>query len=106
MSNHLKPGDEGAFQDWEKQSQPNWAAQQCLRCWGYGGWNLQLNQYPNQEHERLRHFRAHCANCNGWGWTRAEDHIHNWLPHEQQTIHLHTEKCSICQRIQQIDSSG
>jgi hypothetical protein len=101
---YLQPGDDGAFQDWTKQTKPVWAEQECLRCQGYGGWNMLLNQYPRQEHARLRHFRAHCANCNGRGWTAAEDHIHVWMFHEQQTISLHTEKCSICKRIQQIDS--
>lgn len=105
MSDYLKPGDGGSFQDWTKQAQPRWADQECLRCQGYGGWNVQLYQYLGREHAVLAHLRKYCANCGGWGWTRAEDHVHVWLFHDQQTSTLYTERCIICHRVQQIDTT-
>lgn len=98
---HLHPD---AFKDHVKKVKPAWAEQECLKCHGYGGWNLKLNQYMVNE-PPLCHFRAHCSNCNGWGYTKREDHIHYWNAGVTIGNCLTRYTCKICGKLDVVDSS-
>lgn len=120
MKTYLEPTDPGAFVDHPRQD-PQRAANilgatiLCPRCQGYGGWNLQTNAYALHGREdtaenrhRFAHFRAHCVQCNGWGYvTKADaDHVHQWVRVEAIGNCLHLERCAVCGREHQVDTSG
>jgi len=86
----------------------------CPKCKGYGGWNLKLNAYPLHQYEdppenrhKFSHFRAGCDHCIGWGYVRPEDadHIHEWKRVGSLGNCLHLDKCKICGKQWQVDSS-
>jgi DnaJ-class molecular chaperone len=83
----------------------------CPVCQGYGGWNLRLNAYGQGVH-----FKSHCSQCNGWGWVLPEDlcvHTFRELSQtecrERHITHWgtcwHVYECTICGRINSVDSS-
>ena len=91
---------------------------QCPKCKGHGGWNLALNCYPlvgknysypdtpEGRHERA-HFRAGCSHCNGWGWVEEKDatHIHDMQHVAELGRCLNRYRCSICGKLEDVDSS-
>ena len=118
MQTYLEPTDPEAFVDHPVQDVA-FAAQygmpvECPQCKGHGGWNLKLNAYPlhgkeDNAHNRhlFSHFRASCSQCNGWGYVRHEDadHIHQWETVERLGNCLHLDRCKVCGREWQVDSS-
>lgn len=99
----------------------------CPLCKGYGGWNLSLNSYPlpqgyddtPENRSKYVHFRAHCNQCNGWGWVRADSadatciHEYKELSVEQSQqkgikhwgMCWHVYECSKCGHTMSQDSS-
>jgi hypothetical protein len=99
----------------------------CPLCKGYGGWVLTINAYPlpegyeNTPENRAKycHFRAHCNQCNGWGWVKRDgvdaDCIHDYQELSQATAQAkgirhygmcwHVYQCSKCGRTMSQDSS-
>jgi hypothetical protein len=124
MSNYLKPGDEGCFQDMEIKPLPKlrWEdmidyTTPCPVCKGYGGWNLKLNAYPNNPTNP--HFRQHCPQCNGWGYVKKGSTDETCVPHEMKEVAgsslnpprpqwncYHYYVCQKCGKIEEVDSSG
>lgn len=103
---YMTPEHPDAFVDLPEMPNPykSGPAQKCLRCHGYGQWNLILNEYSRKEGYN-KHFRSFCSNCSGYGWTRPEDHIHKWK-FDRQISNCYTQyKCSLCSKIQKVDSS-
>lgn len=118
MNKYLEPTDEGAFVDFPLKSKPEYAYQssyvQCPKCFGHGGWNLTLNAYPlrnmadtPENRHNYSHFRAHCGQCNGWGWTSPDNAkcLHEMKHHRNTGRCLNEYKCSKCGKIEEIDSS-
>ena len=62
----------------------------CPLCQGHGGWNLVLDQYKAYEPPNC-HFRAHCNQCNGWGYV-SKGSIHETCIHECRE--LSSEECN------------
>jgi hypothetical protein len=75
----------------------------CPQCFGYGKWNLLLNEYGDGVH-----FQASCNHCNGWGWVNWEDaqHIHQYVEISRPQQFLSVQQCSICGKKIDVDSSG
>ena len=87
----------------------------CPQCTGYGGWNLQLNVYGAG-----RHFRASCAQCNGYGWVDNADArdvscVHEYQERDSKAVEVtghslfhmeHLWLCKKCGRWRVVDSSG
>ncbi len=97
------PDHPDAHMDMVIQPRPKWASQKCLKCHGYGQWILMPNEYPTWA-GYLKHFRAYCENCEGYGWTRPENHIHEWVP--GRVVHKNTTEytCKVCGLTRQVDS--
>jgi hypothetical protein len=84
MHTYLEATDPDAFLDYPKfappvEYHPEWAVE-CPVCQGHGGWNLRVNCYPLHHREDTpenrhfhAHFRCHCTQCAGWGWTTPEN---------------------------------
>lgn len=77
--------------------QGNWEV--CPRCLGYGGWNLELNAYGPG-----KHFRASCAQCNGWGHVDTHDRrdvecIHRFTERDDQFLTLVGRKPFHCEHV-------
>lgn len=114
---YLEPTDEGAFMDFPApREKPAHMADSvlCPKCHGHGGWNLKLNAYPlhsyadtPENRHRYSHFRASCSQCNGWGWTEADnvDCIHDYAPHRTLAAYTHESKCTKCGHTVVYDSS-
>lgn len=80
-------------------------SQKCMQCHGYGMWNLVLDEYPRQQGYN-KHFRRYCNNCNGYGWTRPETHIHNWR-FDRTISNCYTQyRCTLCPKVWKVDSGG
>jgi hypothetical protein len=87
----------------------------CPLCKGHGGWNLQRDAYGEG-----RHFRASCAQCNGYGWVdnyepRDLECIHEYRENNSRAVELtggklfyqeHLWICKKCDRFMVVDSSG
>jgi hypothetical protein len=101
---YMTPFHPEAFTDMVMREPSLGNPQRCLKCLGYGGWALRLNAYPvyGGGHD---HFRASCDNCNGRGWTKVTDHVHNWRIFEIEGRCLRRYTCSICGITQTVDSS-
>lgn len=117
MTEFMKPDDPNAHLDFPGiHDKPEFAPDDvlCPVCKGYGGWNLSLNSYklhnredtPENRH-RYSHFRASCSQCNGWGWTTAENAkcIHSMKHFKNTGRCLNQYKCEKCGKIEEIDSS-
>lgn len=82
----------------------------CPKCHGYGGWNLELNCYgkPGDPPE-MRHFRASCSQCWGWGYVESADaecvHEFKEIKPDQPWRCWHTIQCTKCGRKKSYDSS-
>ena len=102
----MTPDHPDAFLDLLPMPNPykNTPAQKCIKCHGYGQWDLALNQYTNKQGYN-RHFRAFCGNCNGYGWTRPEDHVHDWKFDQQLGRYCTRYVCRICNKPSLVDSS-
>jgi hypothetical protein len=84
MREYLTVNHPDAFLDHPEKAQPvehhpEWTVK-CPACLGHGGWNLRVNAYPLHQHENTpenrhlhAHFRCHCSQCSGWGWTTPAD---------------------------------
>lgn len=84
MDEYMDESHPDAHRDFpEKRLRPEGQVE-CPRCFGWGGWNLTLNAYPNslarhglpdtaENRHKYVHFRASCAQCSGWGYTSAEN---------------------------------
>lgn len=105
MEKYLTPNDPNAFLGHTKREQPKGFLYECPHCKGYGEWNLQLNQYPQNDPPRC-HFRASCDNCNGIGYVNDASHIHDWEFTRNISRCYNEYQCTICKRIKTIDSSG
>ena len=117
MSKYLEPGDEGAWEDFpskpEKPSHMGDAFVECPRCQGHGGWNLSLRAYPlhdmadtAENRHRYSHFRSHCGQCHGYGWTDDVECIHE-MEYSQNVGNCENEyKCKKCDHRVVYDSSG
>ena len=105
-TDYMTPHHPDAFLDHEVLEQPKWAKFKCFKCHGYGGWNLALNQYKEQNNDpKTRHFRATCPDCNGWGWTAEKvEHEHKWVSKDIGKC-LRRETCVICGKEVVVDSS-
>lgn len=118
MTDYLKPTDADAFKDMTKKepepagemlgqyvAKPRCASVpvvECGQCHGYGGWNLKLDaRGPG------KHFRAHCNNCNGWGYVSAKqgNHVHEWGRGETIGRCLTRYTCAGCGQVNDVDSS-
>jgi hypothetical protein len=115
---YLNPTDDGAFVDFpEPNKKPEWAKNwvKCPLCMGYGGWNLSLNAYslhgkentPENRH-RYSHFKSHCGQCNGYGWTSVDNAkcIHEMQHYRNVGNCLNEYKCLKCGKTEVWDSSG
>jgi len=101
---YMTPLHPDAFRDHTKKEMTGtYHTQECLQCHGYGGWNLKLCQYVRQVPPR-NHFRASCNNCDGWGYTTQEDHIHQYGIGAETGKCLRQYTCTICGNIRTIDS--
>lgn len=117
MRKYLEPTDPNAFLDFPLQeSPPTWAPDYvpCPKCFQHGGWNLEINAYPLRNMEntpenrhKYSHFRAHCGQCNGYGWTSQENAkcLHEMVHHRNTGRCLNEYKCIKCGKIEEIDSS-
>lgn len=71
---HPTPADR--LEQWRKYHQKTPNPSVCPKCNGYGGHNLQVNQYPlragmedtAETRHTYCHFRASCMQCTGWGY--------------------------------------
>jgi hypothetical protein len=119
MHAYLEPTDADAFVDHPVQDMDDAAKCGmnilCPQCKGHGGWNLRLNAYPLHEHadtpenrHRYSHFRAHCTQCQGYGYVTEDnaDHIHEWVRIKTIGNCLNLHECRICKRQWEVDSSG
>lgn len=99
----------------------------CPKCKGYGGWVLTENAYPlpkgmedsAENRAKYCHFRAHCNQCNGWGWVKRDSldaqcvHDYHELSVEQcrakgighHGMCWHVYECAKCGEIRSTDSS-
>ena len=125
MVEYLTPEHPDAFVDMFKHKPQHEFKHECPKCKGHGGWNLMLNAYglpPGYENNitnrhKYSHFRAHCAQCNGWGYTiLSETCIHVFdrelNPDEcrmRDISHFgrcwHVVECSKCGKVNAYDSS-
>lgn len=117
MSDYLKPTDPGAFDGLEKRlpepaakmlgaySKPrvdNVNVVECAQCRGHGKWNLKLDAYGPGKHSR-----AHCNNCNGWGYVPEAQgsHVHEWGRGETIGRCMTRYTCAGCGQVNDVDSS-
>src|SRR5271157_1513750 len=116
MTDFFEPSDPEAFVDFPPMpTKKNWMGDWvvCPKCFGHGGWNLSLNNYPlcgentAENWHKYCHFRASCSQCNGYGWTSRENAacIHEWLFYRNTGRCLNEQKCSKCGTIVEWDSS-
>lgn len=99
----------------------------CPKCKGHGGWNLKVNSYKlpegvedtSENRHRYCHFRAHCGQCNGWGWVQENSidakcmHDYIELTYKECLEHnikhfgmcWHVYRCSKCGTTKSVDSS-
>lgn len=82
----------------------------CPRCHGYGGWNLRVNAYGKPgDPPNMRHFRASCSQCWGWGYVPEADaaclHDYKEIAPDQPWRCWHTIQCTKCGRTRSYDSS-
>lgn len=115
---YLTPTSPEAFVDFTKHElpvkhHPDWTVE-CPQCKGYGGWNLRLNAYPLRDmpdtaenRHRYSHFRAACSHCYGWGYVAPADadHVHDWQHVRNLGNCLNLYKCSVCNKLREVDSS-
>lgn len=90
---------------------PDWT-QMCPTCEGHGNFNITLDAYGAG-----RHFRGCCSNCNGWGWIKPCDHVHEWveisskksaelgIKHWGVFCHVYLCKHASCKEVRVTDSS-
>lgn len=84
---------------------------ECPKCHGYGGWNLKLNAYGKPgDAPNMRHFRAFCSQCWGWGWVEPglnADCLHEFkeIAPDQPWRCWHTIECVKCGHKRSYDSS-
>lgn len=95
---------------------PNATPVLCPKCKGHGGWNLRINAYPlpkdkaniaANRHTHV-HFRASCAQCNGWGYVEPgldATCIHEDGPAVNVGNCLNNYTCTKCGRTHTVDSS-
>jgi|SRR5215831_1917645 len=128
---YLEPGEPGSFTDLPLLPVSDilrtmGATHLCPLCKGHGGWVLTPNAYKlppdtlNTPSNRARycHFRAHCSQCNGWGYVDTESALclHSYseistarcreldIPHYGSCYHVY--ECTKCGRTMAQDSSG
>lgn len=99
----------------------------CPVCKGYGGWVLTLNAYPlpkgyedtAENRAKYVHFRAHCSQCNGWGWVKSDSPdaqcVHEYKELSQESARAkgiahhgmcwHVYECAKCGHAMSQDSS-
>lgn len=104
MYTSLKPTDPGAFQDWVKKEPMHGFVDECPKCRGFGGWNLQVNAYGAG-----KHFQCTCSVCYGWGYVKPSMLCTNGGEHDWQYVkHLgncwRQYKCH-CGAFTEVDSS-
>jgi hypothetical protein len=115
---YMKPTDPDAFVDFPKKPRATWMPDdyvECPKCDGHGGWNLTLNAYnlwdrpdtPENRH-RYSHFVASCSQCWGYGWVdpKETECIHTYKFLRSTGNCLRQEKCTGCDKVIEIDSSG
>jgi hypothetical protein len=110
---YLKPTDPDAFLDFPKKRKIPKDKKVCPQCFGHGGWNLKISAYPlfkqrntAANRHKFSHFRAGCNCCNGWGYVDLSlDHIHDWKFSRQLGNCYKEYKCSVCGKIDKVDSS-
>lgn len=118
MKKYLEPGiDADAFLDHPfMQPAPQYGlTKMCPRCYGHGGWNLLLNQYPlpvgkentPENRSKFTHFRAGCSHCNSWGYVRESETCvgHEWVFVRNTGRCLNLHQCKHCGKQWEIDSS-
>lgn len=101
MTNYLKPGDPDSFLGYEIKEQRTPEYVLCPVCSGHGGWNLRVHAYGPD-----RHFRAHCDQCSGYGWTRPENAkcVHEWKFVANLGRCYNQYQCTKCGMKQNVDS--
>ena len=120
MYDPSKDPHELCFQDYPKKINTRDDVVECPKCFGHGGWNLDLNQYslrgkpdtPENRHQ-YSHFRASCDQCSGGGGyvmkgSKSATCIHVW----KETSHpsgyrsgIHTCACVNCGTTKSYDTS-
>jgi hypothetical protein len=127
MVEYLTPDHPDAFVDsFKQQPQPEIGfTHKCPKCKGHGGWNLKLNAYglpPGYKNDitnrhKYSHFRAHCDQCNGWGYTAEPSTCIHQFDRELERVECkerglyhagrcwHVYECGKCGKIISQDSS-
>lgn len=115
--NYIDVNHPDAFADYPSpKERPSWAPDyvECPLCKGHGGWNLKLNAYPlhtlantAENRHNFSHFRAHCIQCGGYGWTTTENSkcIHEFALRARVGNCLNLHKCVKCGKEETWDSS-
>lgn len=78
---------------------------ECPQCKGHGRCIIKRDAYGKD-----KHFKAHCMNCNGWGYVAAGSPdatcCHEYEDKATVGNCLHEWKCKKCSHTITVDSSG
>lgn len=92
------------FADITKKAPAHDYTVECMKCHGYGYWNLRIDAYGPG-----KHFQAACGQCNGWGYVRPESPdakcLHDWGYPVTIGRCLHEYTCKHCKITKVTDSS-